>query len=110
MCGGVRTPSTNCIICILYAQAGWHIPLFPLTTDDVRGILLYNTSVNRPLGATLCTFPLHRVEYILCLGNELIELGSSASEDDAHRLTLHVLQDDHTMLLSLPDDMHMIIA
>lgn len=65
--------------------------------------------MNGPLDATLCTFPLHRVEYILCVGYELIELGSSTSEDDAHRLTLHVLQDDHTMLLSLPDEMNMIM-
>jgi hypothetical protein len=41
LCGGVRTTSTNCIICILYAQTSWHIFHIP-SYQRRRPILLYN--------------------------------------------------------------------
>jgi hypothetical protein len=41
LCGGVRTTSTNCIICDLYTQTSWHI--FHTPSYQRRGpILLYN--------------------------------------------------------------------
>src|SRR5918997_7222575 len=65
-------------------------------------LAVLGTRVNR-LWAVLRAFPLHGVEYLLGLGQEIIEPDSWTADADGYRLTLYVLQDDRPVLESFPD-------
>src|SRR5918998_1702345 len=61
---------------------------------EVRRITLLSTSVNSPLGGSLGAFPLDRVEHLLRLREDLLELPGVRPSINDHRFALNALQND----------------